>query len=227
MTEQAPNREADRADRGDPIDRRTSDGAAGEGDMLGGLSTGAGGRLGPDQGIERGGVTLPTSGDGPAYEGQTVPMAEVPGPEEGEEEEWRSSGGRGERGAGRGGDVRVAPTDWSPGVMDEAAYDDDPARVRDRLARPPRGDWFVFETFAANGSLAVGVTKGEPDPAAVLVVYADLPEEVAKAAARGLARWHRRQGRAIAMPSSSAAGSRDAVAPPGRAWRRLSSRRRR
>jgi hypothetical protein len=78
MTDPFPNPEADRADRGDPIDRRTSDGTAGAGDMLGGLSTGAGGRLGPDQGVERGGVTVPMSGDGPGFEGQTVPMGEVP-----------------------------------------------------------------------------------------------------------------------------------------------------
>ena len=78
MTERDPNPDAARADRGDPIDRRTSDGAAGVGDMLGGTSTGAGGRLGPDQGIERAGVTLPISGDPDGLEGQTVPVADVP-----------------------------------------------------------------------------------------------------------------------------------------------------
>ena len=78
MTEPVPNTEANRADRGDPIDRRTSDGAAGVGDMLGGPSTGAGGRLGPDQGIGRGGVTVPNPGDGSGFEGQTLPMGEVP-----------------------------------------------------------------------------------------------------------------------------------------------------
>lgn len=83
--------------------------------------------------------------------------------------------------------------------MDDA-YEDDPERVRDRLSRRPQGDWYVFETFAADGSLAVGVVRGAPDPAAVLIVHADLPEEIAEAAARGVARWHRRQGRAIAMP---------------------------
>jgi hypothetical protein len=31
-----------------PLDRQEQDGAAGAGDMLGGTSTGAGGRLGPD-----------------------------------------------------------------------------------------------------------------------------------------------------------------------------------
>lgn len=90
-----PNPNPDRADRGDPIDRRSSDGAAGAGDMLGGTTTGAGGRLGPDQGIERGGVTLPMSGDGPGDEGQTVPPAEVPMaevPVEGEDEESGDAG---------------------------------------------------------------------------------------------------------------------------------------
>ena len=78
MTEPTSPPALPEADRGDPIDRRTSDGAAGIGDMLGGTSAGAGGRLGPDQGIERGGVTLPMSGDPDGLEGQTVPMADVP-----------------------------------------------------------------------------------------------------------------------------------------------------
>jgi hypothetical protein len=78
------------------------------------------------------------------------------------------------------------------------SYDDDPDRVRDRLRDTAPGDWFVFETFAADGSLAVGVARGTPDPSLVLTVYRDLPESVARAAARGLARWHRSQGRDIA-----------------------------
>jgi hypothetical protein len=77
MTDQTSPSNPD-ADRGDPIDRRSSDGAAGLGDMLGGASTGAGGRLGPDQGLDRGGVTLPMSGDPDGLEGQTIPMADVP-----------------------------------------------------------------------------------------------------------------------------------------------------
>ena len=78
MTDRHSPLDRGEADRGDPIDRRTSDGAAGVGDMLGGTSTGAGGRLGPDQGVERAGVTLPISGDPDGLEGQTVPMADVP-----------------------------------------------------------------------------------------------------------------------------------------------------
>ena len=77
MTERPTNPSDVDADRpaapGDAIGRRVSDGAAGTGDMLGGLSTGAGGRLGPDQGVEQGGVTVPMSGDVPGFEGQTIP----------------------------------------------------------------------------------------------------------------------------------------------------------
>ena len=83
MAEREPSPRDARVDAGDPIDRRTSDGAAGVGDMLGGLSTGAGGRLGPDQGIDRG-VTSPMSGDEPGFEGQTIPMAEVPVEDDGD-----------------------------------------------------------------------------------------------------------------------------------------------
>ena len=78
MTERPTNPSDVDADRpaapGDPIDRRGVDGAAGTGDMLGGLSTGAGGRLGPDHGVDQGGVTVPISGDAPGFEGQTIPM---------------------------------------------------------------------------------------------------------------------------------------------------------
>ena len=84
MAEREPNPSDARIDAGDPIDRRTSDGAAGVGDMLGGLSTGAGGRIGADQGIERGGVTVPMSGDVPGFEGQSIPIGEVPLEEDGE-----------------------------------------------------------------------------------------------------------------------------------------------
>jgi hypothetical protein len=86
--------------------------------------------------------------------------------------------------------------------VDAAAYDDDPERVGERLRRAAPGDWFVFETFAADGSLAIGVARGSPSPEAALIVYAGLSREVAAAAAGGLARWHRRQGRAIDGPRS-------------------------
>ena len=77
--------------------------------------------------------------------------------------------------------------------------DDDPDRVRERLRRTAPGDWFVFETFAADGSLAVGIAQGAPDPSLLLVVYEGLSEAAAKAAAQSLARWHRSQGRRIAV----------------------------
>ena len=83
MAERDPNPSDVAGDCGDPIDRRRSDGDAGIGDMLGGTSTGAGGRLGPDQGVEGGGVTIPMSGDVPGFEGQTVPMDEAPAEDRG------------------------------------------------------------------------------------------------------------------------------------------------
>jgi hypothetical protein len=84
-------------------------------------------------------------------------------------------------------------------MPDAARDDDDPDRVRERLRGAAPGDWFVFETFAADGSLAVGVARGAPDPSAVLVVYEGLSEAVAADAAAGLARWHRSQGRRIGL----------------------------
>ena len=68
------------ADSGDPIDRIRSDGGAGRGDMLGGLSTGAGGRLGPDQGAELASVTVPMSGDAPGFEGLTIAIDDAGDP---------------------------------------------------------------------------------------------------------------------------------------------------
>jgi hypothetical protein len=83
-------------------------------------------------------------------------------------------------------------------MMDEVLYDDDPELVRERLRRTPPGDWCVFEAFSADGSLAIGVARGTPDPSLVLVIYERLPEAVAKAAANGLQRWKHRQGRNVA-----------------------------
>ena len=84
--------------------------------------------------------------------------------------------------------------------MDGDPYQNDPDRVRPLLRETPPGDWFVFETVAADGGLAVGLAQGPPDPGLVLVVYRGLTQPVAAAAARGLARWHRRHGRNIAQP---------------------------
>lgn len=90
-------------------------------------------------------------------------------------------------------------------------YQDHPDRVRRRIAadhaaalgdstsnadaRP--GPWSVFETIAADGSLAIGMTAAVPDPSAVMIVYEDLSEQVAKLAAAGLAAWYRNQGRDV------------------------------
>jgi hypothetical protein len=80
-------------------------------------------------------------------------------------------------------------------MMDEMLYEDDPELVRERLRRMLPGDWYVFEAFSADGSLAIGVARGTPDPSLVLVIYEGLSEAAAKAAANGLTRWKHSQGR--------------------------------
>ncbi len=82
-------------------------------------------------------------------------------------------------------------------MVDRTLYEDDSDLVRERLRRTMPGDWYVFETVSADGSLAVGVAQGTPNPNFVLVVYDGLSEAVAEAAARGLAQWYRSQGRNI------------------------------
>ena len=82
-------------------------------------------------------------------------------------------------------------------MTERFTYEDDPERVREHLRRTTPGDRFVFETFAADGLLAVGGVRGKPDPRLVLAVYEGLTEPVARAAAAGLARWYRGQGRNI------------------------------
>ena len=79
-------------------------------------------------------------------------------------------------------------------------YNDNPDVVRERLRRTPPGAWYVFESFAADGALAIGIAKGTPIANLVLVnvIYEGLSEGVANAAARGLAHWYRDQGRTIA-----------------------------
>jgi phage-related baseplate assembly protein len=87
-------------------------------------------------------------------------------------------------------------------VIDGSFFRDDPERVRQRLSTHPerasvRGDWYVFETISADGSLAVGMAEGEPNPAAVIVVYEHLSHRAATLAAQSLAEWHRGNGRKI------------------------------
>lgn len=116
------------------------------------------------------------------------------------------------RGAGALGSTDEArPPMDDPTNADRDPDRDDPDRVRRRIAadqaaalsdptanqaeRP--GRWSVFETIAADGSLAIGITAGAPDPSAVMVVYVGLAEPVAKRAAAGLAGWYRDHGRDV------------------------------
>lgn len=78
---------------------------------------------------------------------------------------------------------------------DRILYEQDPELVRKRLRGAEPGDWYVFESFAADGSLTIGVARGTPDPGLLIVIYEGLTETVAKAAASGLSRWRLRQGR--------------------------------
>jgi hypothetical protein len=82
-------------------------------------------------------------------------------------------------------------------VTSPIQYNDDPERMRPQLARTVRGEWFVFETFAADGSLAVGIGRGTPDPTMQLVVYEGLSRTIAESAAEGLAQWYHDQSRDI------------------------------
>jgi hypothetical protein len=58
--------------------------------------------------------------------------------------------------------------------MNFLLYADDPEIVKQELKGASKGDWFVFETFAADSSLAVGIGQGTPDPTTQLVVYEGL-----------------------------------------------------
>lgn len=95
-------------------------------------------------------------------------------------------------------DIAALAADQATTMIDANLYEVDPERVRDRLRDTAPGNRFVFKTFAADGSLSVGVARGRPDPSLVLVVVRDSTESVALAAARGPARWHRSQGRITA-----------------------------
>lgn len=75
----------------------------------------------------------------------------------------------------------------------EDRFDDDPERVRPLLASMPSGPWRVFETFAADGSLAIGISSTPLPPGSSMVVYEALTKDVAELAAAGLHRWRRRR----------------------------------
>lgn len=54
--------------------------------------------------------------------------------------------------------------------------------------------WYVFETFVADGTLAIGVAQGTPDPSTVMIVREGLTRGVAYEAAAHLAKRHRDHG---------------------------------
>lgn len=54
--------------------------------------------------------------------------------------------------------------------------------------------WYVFETFVADGSLAIDVAPGTPDPSAVMIVRGGLTRSAAYEAAARLATEHRTNG---------------------------------
>lgn len=88
-------------------------------------------------------------------------------------------------------------------MLDNDVFRDDPDRVRERLAiqegnqHLTPGDWYVFETISADGSLAIGVARGVPNPSSAMVVYERLSHPIALQAARGLADWYRNNGRDV------------------------------
>lgn len=55
-------------------------------------------------------------------------------------------------------------------------------------------DWFVFETFGADGTLAIGTARGTPDPSAGMVVRDGLTRRAANEVASRLATAHRAEG---------------------------------
>lgn len=58
-------------------------------------------------------------------------------------------------------------------------------------------DWFVFETLGADGSLAIGVAQGTPDPSAVMVVRDGLTRTAAQEFAARLAAAYWEAGRQL------------------------------
>ncbi len=87
-------------------------------------------------------------------------------------------------------------------MLDANFFRDDPTNVRERLASMDgherhTGDWYVFETISADGSLAVGIWQGPPDPSRVMIVYEKLTQRSATLAAQGLVDWYRERGRTV------------------------------
>lgn len=68
-----------------------------------------------------------------------------------------------------------------------------PAKTAGAQVEPD--DWFVFETLGADGTLAIGVARGTPDPSAVMVVRHGLTRTAADKLATRLAAEYRSAGR--------------------------------
>lgn len=58
-------------------------------------------------------------------------------------------------------------------------------------------DWFVFETFGADGTLAIGVARGVPDPSMGMVIRDGLTRKAAGEVASRLAAEYRAAGRPL------------------------------
>ena len=56
------------------------------------------------------------------------------------------------------------------------------------------GDWYVFETFAADGSFAIGIREGVHDPLEVMLVQDRLSRDEAIRIAKRHAADYRREG---------------------------------
>lgn len=87
-------------------------------------------------------------------------------------------------------------------MIDIRFFRDDLERVHQQLLTQPdaaslAGRWHVYETISADGTLAIGIAEGMPDPGIVMVVYENLSRPVALLAAKGLATWYRDCGREV------------------------------
>lgn len=56
------------------------------------------------------------------------------------------------------------------------------------------GDWYVYETFAADGSFAVGIREGDHDPSEVMLIADRMSHAEAIRRARRHADEYRRDG---------------------------------
>lgn len=70
---------------------------------------------------------------------------------------------------------------------------DEPDQVRPKLKTLPSGSWSVYETFAADGSLSIGISPKLLPPGTAMVVYNGLTKTAAEQAAAGYHRWRLRQ----------------------------------